>query len=82
MLLYQYRSPNGLIIGDKWIEDRLDEIGKTEREVLDFLGEDYSEIPGTFSSLIETLAIQMQWFKSMYDEMMREGVDNGTSYRK
>ena len=62
MLKNTYTNIKGTKIPGKRIEEALNSIGKTEREVLDFLG-DYGLMPGALFYFIEMLETQQRWVK-------------------
>ena len=62
MLKNTYTNIKGTCIPEKRIEEALNSIGKTEREVLDFLG-DYGLMPGALFYFIEMLETQQKWVK-------------------
>ena len=57
-----YTNIKGTTIPEQRIQDALDAIGKTEREVLDFLG-DYGLSPGALFYFVEMMATQMEWVR-------------------
>lgn len=63
MLSYEYKDTRGLVVGDGWIEARLLDVGKTEQELIDFLGKDYAKANGAFVNFLDMLAIQMAYYK-------------------
>jgi hypothetical protein len=57
-----YTNIKGTVIPEQRIQEALDAIGKTEDEVLEFLG-DYGLMPGAVFYFIEMLAKQQEWVK-------------------
>ena len=57
-----YTNIKGTVIPEQRIQEALDSIGKTEQEVLDFLG-DYGLLPGALFYFIEMLETQQRWVK-------------------
>ena len=62
MLKNTYTNIKGTKIPEERIEEALKFIGKTEQEVLDFLG-DYGLMPGALFYFIEMLETQQRWVK-------------------
>lgn len=60
----QYRDLRGLIIPDDCIKGMLDEIGKTEDEVIAFLGEDVAFDNGRLPYFLDMMVIQKHWIDS------------------
>ena len=56
-----YRDARGLQIDPNRINDSLHRADKTEDEMREFLGED-ADIDGFFVSLLESYAVQKQWY--------------------
>jgi hypothetical protein len=57
-----YTDARGVSVPDERIQELLQVIGKSEQEVIEFIGSDYAKIPGAFYYFIEMLATQKQYY--------------------
>ena len=61
-LLYEYTDNRGLFIPPHRIHELLSVVGKTEDEIINFLGRDLMKIDGCALYFIEMLANQIEFF--------------------
>lgn len=60
----KYTDNRGLIIPNEQIAELLDDVGKTEQEVREFLGADYVDLPGAFYYFVTGFASSKNWIIS------------------
>ena len=62
MPMSRYTDNRGLLISEHTMRAYLEQIGKTEQEVVDFLGKDIAEADGAMFYFLQMLAAQKQFY--------------------